>query len=272
MMCLARAASPGRAFAVYATVEIAIATVVAGLLPSVIAAAGGRAPFVAIAVIAAAALLFVRVLPPFVAATGAWSWRRVTALPAAAWWATLALFLYFAGQGALWTFLEPIGKSQLIPPSGIVRALTLINVAGLVGSFGVGALAHRARPLWALCALLIIGSVSVLALFNAHTPLSFIAASCGFYFAWCASFPFQFTLIARADSSGAASAAVPAVDALGLASGAAAAGWCLPHVGVAAAGWFWAVGSIVGICCFAIAASRRHPVGIAPAPDLSAVI
>jgi predicted MFS family arabinose efflux permease len=154
--------------------------------------------------------------------------------------------------------LDPVGKSRSIDPAGIIRALTLLNVAGLVGSFGVGALAHRVHPMWALAILSAIGLVSVLALFNAHTSAQFIAAACGFYFAWCASFPFQFAIIARADSTGTASAAVPAVDTLGLASGAALAGLCLPHLGVIATAWIWAAGSSIGISGFALALRARR--------------
>jgi DHA1 family inner membrane transport protein len=253
MTCLARALSPGLAFAIYATAQVAIAALVTATLPTVVAAVGVRGPFVAIASIAGAALLSTRLLPPAKTAKRMGDWRNILPLPAAGPWAIAALFVYFLAQGALWTFLDPIGRSQSIDPAGITRALTLLNIAGLIGSFGVGALAHKVNPLTALPVLSGIGLVSVLALFNAHSSLAFIIACCGFYFAWCASFPFQFTIIARADSSGTASAAVPATDTLGLASGAALAGLCLPHWGVIATGSIWAAASLIGLLCFAVA-------------------
>ncbi|MEP6884613.1 MAG: MFS transporter [Gammaproteobacteria bacterium] len=258
MTCLARARSPGLAFALYATAQVAIAAILTAMLPTIVVVAGARAPFIAMATIAAAAIFSVQLLPTSKAATSRWDWRDMGRPPAAASWAIAALFVYFAGQGALWTFLEPIGKSQSIGPSGITRALTLLNVAGLTGSFGVGALAHKMNPISALAALLALGLLSVLALFNAHTPAVFIAAACGFYFAWCASFPFQFTIIARADATGTASAAVPAVDTLGLAAGAALAAMCLPHFGVTATGWTWLAGTLIGFSCFVMAARTRR--------------
>ena len=81
-------------------------------------------------------------------------------------------------------------------------------------------------------------------------------------------FPFQFTLIAKADSTGAASATVPAVDTLGLASGAALAGLCVRSSGIIATGWMWAAGSIIGIsllpwprtdCATQLPALKRRP-------------
>lgn len=268
MGCLARALSPGLAFALYATAQVAIAAAVTAVLPAVIVSVGVQGPFFAVAAIAVVAMGWVRLLPLDRTATGRKDWRRTLYFPVAGLWAVGALFVYFLGQGALWTFLDPIGKSLSIDPASISRALTLLNFAGLIGSFGVGALAHRVNPRSALLVLSGVGLLSVLALFSAHSPMAFIGASCGFYFAWCASFPFQFTLIARADPTGTASAAVPAVDTLGLASGAALAGFCLPHLGVVATGWIWAAGTLIGVRCFVLAARARHDVIVPLVPLL----
>jgi predicted MFS family arabinose efflux permease len=87
-------------------------------------------------------------------------------------------------------------------------------------------------------------------LFNVHSSAGFIAAAGVFYFSWCASFPFQFTVIAQSDSSGRASAVVPAADGLGLAGGAALAGVVLPTFGLGSAGWICAAASVVGIALY----------------------
>jgi predicted MFS family arabinose efflux permease len=87
-------------------------------------------------------------------------------------------------------------------------------------------------------------------LFNVHSSAGFIAAAGVFYFSWCASFPFQFTVIAHSDRSGRASAVVPAADGLGLAGGAAVAGVVLPTLGLGSAGWICAAASIVGITLY----------------------
>jgi len=76
---------------------------------------------------------------------------------------------------------------------------------------------------------MIVASCPVPALFHTHSGVIFGIAACGFYFAWCSSFPLQFALIAASDASGRAGAAAPAVDGLGLACGAALGGALLAH-------------------------------------------
>jgi predicted MFS family arabinose efflux permease len=71
-----------------------------------------------------------------------------------------------------------------------------------------------------------------------------------FYFSWCASFPFPFTVISQSDSGGRASAVVPAADGLGLAGGAALASVVLPTFGLGSAGWICAAASVVGIALY----------------------
>jgi MFS transporter, DHA1 family, inner membrane transport protein len=181
--------------------------------------------------------------------------RGLSTYPMAAVLAILALFIFFAGQGALWTYLAPLGAYQSIPAAGVAQALTLLNFAGLAGALGVGALAHRVDPRIALLTLLSTEILSIMGLFHVHSSLGFIASAGVFYFSWCASFPFQFTVISQADRSARASAVVPAADGLGLAGGAAISGVILPTLGVGSAGWICAAASVVGITLYICSAT-----------------
>jgi predicted MFS family arabinose efflux permease len=260
MTCLARAVSPGLAFAIYAAAQVALAASVTALLPTIVRSLGPHVPFLLLSAVAAAGLLVTPLLPSLAPSGGKHRRLQPKGVPTSAFWAVGALFVYFLAQGALWTFLEPVGTYQSIPQPDIVRALALLNIAGLTGALGIGALAHRAKPLTTLLALLGVEVVSIIALFNTHAPLIFIASACGFYFAWCASFPFQFAIISRSDGTGTASAAVPAVDGFGLACGAALAGACIPTFGVLATGWICGVGSTLAIACYGVAtASAQRP-------------
>jgi predicted MFS family arabinose efflux permease len=169
--------------------------------------------------------------------------------------AILALFIFFAGQGALWTYLAPIGAYRSIPVAGVTEALTLLNFAGLAGALGVGALAHRVNPRFALLTLLATETLSIVGLFHVHSSVGFIASAGVFYFSWCASFPFQFTVISQSDRSGRASAVVSAADGLGLAGGAAIASVVLPTLGLGSAGWICAAASVVGIALYILSAT-----------------
>jgi MFS transporter, DHA1 family, inner membrane transport protein len=251
MMCLAKAMSPGRAFALYAGAQVGLAAVTTALIPHFIEAFGVRAPFLLLTLASVLGFALCPLLPRHSPLPPSAIRRRgLGSYPIAAILAILALFIFFAGQGALWTYLAPIGAHQSIPVAGVTEALTLLNFAGLAGALGVGALAHRVSPRFALLTLLATETLSIVGLFHAHSSVGFIASAGVFYFSWCASFPFQFTVISQSDRSGRASAVVPAADGLGLAGGAAIASVVLPTLGLGSAGWICAAASVVGITLY----------------------
>jgi len=266
MMCLAKASSPGRAFAVYAGAQVALAAAATALMPQLVSHFGPRSPFLVISAVSLAGLALCSALPKGSMAPRAATNQGSALVPKPAVIAIAGLFLYFLGQGALWTYLEPIGRHQAIPATDISHALALLNIAGLVGALGVGALAHRLSPRVALVILLATGMLSIVGVFHASSAGLFIASSAGFYFSWCASFPFQFALISNTDSTGRASAMVPAVDGLGLASGAAVAGVVFPVFGLAASGWIYTVASVCGVTCYVISSMMLKTRKTSPAP------
>jgi DHA1 family inner membrane transport protein len=265
MMSLAKAVSPGRAFAVYAGAQVGLAAMTTALIPRVIDTQGVRAPFLVLTLASVLGFALCPWLPrhsPLPPA--AVRHRGSKSYPMAGILAIIALFVFFTGQGALWTYLAPIGAYRSIPPAGVTEGLMLLNFAGLAGALGVGALAHRVNPRIALSTLLALEILSIAALFHVHSSPGFIVSAGLFYFSWCASFPFQFTVISQSDRSGRASAVVPAADGLGLAGGAAAAGMVLPTLGLGSAGWICAAASVVGITLYMGSAtlSKMPPRGV----------
>jgi len=251
MMSLAKALSPGRAFAVYAGAQVGVAAVTTAFIPHFIGSQGVRAPFLVLALASGLGFALCPLLPRYSPLPpSAIRQRGLRSYPVAAVLAIIALFIFFTGQGALWTYLALVGAYGSIPAAGVTEGLTLLNFAGLAGALGVGAMAHRVNPRIALLTLLGTEIVSIVGLFNLHSSAGFIAAAGVFYFSWCASFPFQFTVIAQSDRSGRASAVVPAADGLGLAGGAAVTGVVLPTLGLGSAGWICAAASIVGITLY----------------------
>jgi DHA1 family inner membrane transport protein len=251
MMSLAKALSPGRAFAVYAGAQVGLAAMTTAFIPHFIETQGVRAPFLVLTLASALGFALCPLLPRYSPLPpSAMRQRGAASYPMAAILAIVALFVFFAGQGALWTYLAPIGAYRSIPAAGVTQALTLLNFAGLAGALGVGAMAHRVNPRIALLTLLATEILSIVGLFNVHSSAGFIASAGVFYFSWCASFPFQFTVISLSDSSGRASAVVPAADGLGLAGGAALTSVVLPALGLGSAGWICAAASVVGITLY----------------------
>jgi MFS transporter, DHA1 family, inner membrane transport protein len=259
MMWLAKAASPARAFAVYASAQVALAAVTTALIPRVIDSYGVQAPFLALTLAAVLGIALCPILPrrapvPASAHRGAVEFFRLPAVLAIA-----ALLIFFAGQGALWTYLAPIGAYRSIPPAGVTEGLTLLNFAGLAGALGVGTIAYRVNARIALVTLLATEILAIVGLFQVQSSVGFIASVGVFYFSWCASFPFQFTVIAQSDRSGRASAAVPAADGLGLALGAAIASGLLPTFGLGSAGALCAAASVVGVTLYLWSAALSRP-------------
>jgi predicted MFS family arabinose efflux permease len=259
MMSLAKASSPGRAFAVYAGAQVGLAAVTTALIPRFIETEGARAPFLVLAVASSLGFALCPFLPQRSPRTESSTWRSRGPYPRGAVWAIVALFVFFAGQGALWTYLAPIGAFRSIPPGGVTHALTLLNFAGLAGALGVGALAHRVNPRIALLTLLATELMAIVGLFTVRGSAGFSAAASVYYFSWCASFPFQFSVISQSDSSGRASAAVPAADGLGLAGGAALCGFVLPILGLGSAGWICAAASVTGVALYLLSLSLSKP-------------
>ncbi len=251
MMCLAKAVSPGRAFAVYAGAQVGLAAVTTALIPHFIETQGVRAPFLVLTLVSFLGFALCPLLPRHSPLPPA-AIRRggLGSYPMAGILAIIALFVFFTGQGALWTYLAPLGAYRSIPAAGVTEGLTLLNFAGLAGALGVGAMAHRVNPRIALVTLLALEILSIVGLFHVHSSVGFTVSAGVFYFSWCASFPFQFTVISQSDRSGRASAVVPAADGLGLAGGAAVASMILPMYGLGSAGWICATASVVGTALY----------------------
>jgi MFS transporter, DHA1 family, inner membrane transport protein len=251
MMCLAKAISPGRAFAMYAGAQVGLAAATTALIPHFIDTEGVGAPYLVLTLASALGFVLCPLLPRHSPLPpSAIRQQGLASYPMAAILAIVGLFVFFGGQGALWTYLAPIGAYRSIPAAGVTEALTLLNFAGLAGALGIGAMAYRVNPRIALLTLLSTEILSIVALFNVHSSVGFIVSAGVFYFSWCASFPFQFTVISQSDSSGRASAVVPAADGLGLAGGAAVASMILPTFGLGSAGWICAAASVVGITLY----------------------
>src|ERR1700722_9615498 len=147
MMCLAKAVSPGRAFAVYAGAQVGLAAVTTALIPQFIDSEGVRAPFLVLTLASVLGFALCPLLPghsPLPAS--AIRHRGPGSDPMAAILAIIALFIFFVGQGALWTYLAPIGAYRSIPAAGVPEGLTLLNFAGLAGARGGGGDGVSSQP------------------------------------------------------------------------------------------------------------------------------
>jgi predicted MFS family arabinose efflux permease len=141
--------------------------------------------------------------------------------------ATLLAFIgfaiFFVGAGAYWTYIELMGQAQGLTPHTIADCVALSVAAGIPGGLlasAQGSRFGRLGPLVLAAALMLIA-----ALLLGATPrvLAFGAAGVLYYFGWCYSLAYQFTLVNTVDASGRAVALTGACAFFGSAGGAALA-------------------------------------------------
>jgi predicted MFS family arabinose efflux permease len=249
MNCLGRARNPGRAFAFYASGQVALAASLTAAMPAILATIGLEMAFGVLAAACALAMLLLPRLPGTPAATLrlAQTWWS---LPPAALLSLAGLFVFFVGQAAVWTYLAPLGAAEGISSGAVSRTLVAINFAGLAGTLGAGVIAGRSSAIATIACLMGGTLISVLTMFHASAAMPFALAACLFYFSWCASLPLQFALIAQSDGTGRAAAAAPAVDGLGLACGAALGGALIAHTDLGVTGMLCGGASVASFAAF----------------------
>lgn len=228
---LSDALQPGRILAVYASAQMLISAAGMFAVPVLATQYGWQGPFLALAVFCASAIWVLRFMPNL----GKTQTSRISSsqrFNLRVYLGVFGIFIYFAGQGALWSYLERLGADKLIPTAVTASVLSVSMVAGLAGSLLVGVYAHRVKPMAGLSIGIILSIISIGLLIVGDTSVAYAMGVCIFNFAWTFTFPFQFELIAKADRSGRASAAIPAVDGLALAVGPFVAATLLPLAGV----------------------------------------
>lgn len=114
----------------------------------------------------------------------------------------LAMTLFFANVGAIWTYIELIGASVDLSATYIGKALAISNAIALLGALAAVYLGDRfghLRPLLAVA----ISQLIALAILNHHIDaVTFFVSLCIYSFFWNFAIPYQMTLTANSDPSG----------------------------------------------------------------------
>lgn len=113
----------------------------------------------------------------------------------------VAIFLFYAGMGVVWTFMQHIADDHRIGPAFTAATLSAAAIAGFVGSVCVATVAYRLHMVAALT--LTGGAVLLCALGLAMADARlFFAAACLLKFAWGFAAPFLFRCLADTDATG----------------------------------------------------------------------
>lgn len=144
--------------------------------------------------------------------------------------AFIGFALFFVGAGAYWTYIELLGQAQGLSASLVADCLALSVAAGIPGGLLASAQGNRFGILWPLGFATALMLTAALLLDAATGVWAFGAAGVLYYFAWCYSLAYQFTLVNSVDATGRAVALTGACAFFGSAGGAAvAAPFVSPH-------------------------------------------
>lgn len=111
--------------------------------------------------------------------------------------ASIAVFAFFATQGAVWAFAERLGRAAGIDGASIGAALALANFAGLGAALLVAVIGSRLGSVAPLAIGGTLATVAVAVLVNVKNALSYAALICALQFLWCWCVPYFLGTLSR---------------------------------------------------------------------------
>ncbi|HJS91547.1 MAG TPA: MFS transporter [Steroidobacteraceae bacterium] len=160
---------------------------------------------------------------------------------------------FFVGAGAYWTYIELMGQSQGMSSRVIADCVALSVAAGIPGGLLASAQGRRFGSLWPLTFAASLMLIAALLLDTAPGALAFGAAGILYYFAWCYSLAYQFTLVNTVDATGRAVALTGACAFFGSAAGAALAAPFVTPNDYRAVVWIVAAAAAISVALYALA-------------------
>lgn len=227
---------PNRNFGCYFALSLSIGAINVRILPLFLETAGVAGLFVNLSLYAVLALLFSVWVPgDTIASCGDRAGVRqppkgqpqkaltIAAIPLAL--LIVANYVYFVGQGGVWSFLERLGLQYAIDLGGIASALSLSLFAGVAGAALAGWLDLRLGRAFPLLAAVSLAVVSIGILFTAPGYAAFAIAACLFNFGNNFGHPYVLGFAAEIDASSRLTVLCGALHTAGQASGPILAGF-----------------------------------------------
>jgi predicted MFS family arabinose efflux permease len=202
---------PDRSFGLMFAVSLGVGAINVRILPLYLETAGATGLFINLALYSVAALLLSQWITPHriidadqhtPAGSQPAAMAPKSALPLAALiFLLLANYVYFIGQGGVWSFLERWGLQQGFDLTGIASALSLSLLAGVGGGLFAAWLDTRAGRLIPLSSAIIFAIGSILLFRYGDRYLYFVIAACIFNFVNNFGHPYILGLASSIDKS-----------------------------------------------------------------------
>jgi predicted MFS family arabinose efflux permease len=113
-----------------------------------------------------------------------------------------ANYIYFIGQGGVWSFLERLGQQNQLPIDAIAAALSASLMAGVAGGFSASWLNVKIGRMIPIVFAICCSIAALLILWNSPTPFAFLIAACLFNFGNNFGHPYTLGLTSKIDRTG----------------------------------------------------------------------
>ena len=203
---------PERNFGLYFGISLTVGAINVRILPVFLEAGGVPGLFTNLTLYSLVALAGSFWLPRKIEHEAAPAASLAAHIPAALPMAAMALlpltlllaanFIYFVGQGGVWSFLERLGLQNSLPLDTIAGALSLSLLAGVAGGFSASWLEVKLGRITPLVAAVACAITALVILWNAPTPFAFMLAACLFNFGNNFGHPYTLGLTSRLDRTG----------------------------------------------------------------------
>lgn len=219
---LARARDPARALARFNVTQTVVMFGALSLFPRLTHIMGWLGPYVVLAALAALMFATARWWPKEIQSQDVDSMKLTFGRAGAV--CLFATFLYFVAQVGLWAFAEKIGETTGAPMSSISLAVAFAGIPGITASLIASVVSARTSMARALMLGLCLTLVALLLLPTGWGFWPMAAGLSLFYFAWCITIPFTFSVAVASDRKLSTASAFIVAVGLGAAAGPACAG------------------------------------------------
>jgi predicted MFS family arabinose efflux permease len=145
--------------------------------------------------------------------------------------ALAAMMVYFAAQGAVWSYLFLIGTDAGLSENEVAYGLGVAQFAGIAGALTAAMVATRFGRVAPLSAGILFGILPLVYLFSNTTSLLFAIVVCLYNFGWNMTHPYLLGVMSSLDNTGATVVYAVAMQKIGLAIGPAVAAMALAGSG-----------------------------------------
>jgi predicted MFS family arabinose efflux permease len=230
--------APERPFAIFAAAQTLFAAFAFLVLPSVMHAFGPRGAFWSLAIVAAPAVAIASMLKRPGSVEGGRVGLSASARSLLGNSPLLAgvtsVLVYFAGQGAVWAFVERFATAAGLSDETISVALSISQVPAVLGAVLVSIVGNRFGRVGPLCGGFALSLGAMVALFWSPNAFVYAVVVGAFLFGWNVFISYQAAIVAGTDPTKAVMPLVAAATSGGLFLGPLLAGRAANHAGLSA--------------------------------------